>query len=147
MTTPQDYLTQLTPQVAEPFNKLRNLILTNLPQGFTEQLSYGYLGFVVPHSIYPAGYHCNPQEPVPFMGLDARPKAIHLHHMGLYVNPELNQWFLDQWAQVSNHKLDHGKSCFRFKYLDEIPYDAIGELAKKYTVEQWIGLYEGSMKK
>jgi hypothetical protein len=131
----------------EIFQKLHNVILKNLPKGFEPAMSYGGLGYVVPHSIYPAGYHCKPTEPLPFAAIASQKNSINFYHMGIYSKPELLNWFLEEYPKHTKQKLDMGKSCIRFKKIDDIPYKLIGELMKKITVKEWINIYETSIKK
>ena len=130
-----------------PFNRLHEVILKNLPQGFTPGISYGGLGYVVPHSIYPAGYHCRPSEPLPFAGIASQKNSINFYHMGLYADPKLLDWFVKEYPKHAKHKLDMGKSCIRFKKMDDIPYPLIGALMKKMTVQAWVKMYESKFKK
>ena len=102
---------------------------------------------VVPHSIYPNGYHCNPKLALPFINLASQKKFIALYHMGIYANPELLKWFTDEFPKHSSQKLDMGKSCIRFKKADQIPFDLIAELVQKMSVAEWIAIYESQMKK
>ncbi|MBX2958928.1 MAG: DUF1801 domain-containing protein [Flavobacteriales bacterium] len=146
-TTVQEILTNLPADRAEPFNKLHNIIVKNLPKGFEAAISYGGLGYVVPHSVYPAGYHCKPSEPLPFAGIASQKNSINFYHMGIYANPDLLNWFVAEYPKHSKQKLDMGKSCIRFKKLDEIPYQLIGELMKKMTVKDWVTIYETNYKK
>ncbi len=129
------------------FNKLHDVIVKNLPKGFEAAISYGGLGYVIPHTLYPAGYHCKPSEPLPFAGLASQKNSINFYHMGIYSDPKLLEWFVSEYPKHSKQKLDMGKSCIRFKKLDEIPYQLIGELMKKMTAEQWISTYETMLKK
>jgi hypothetical protein len=126
----------------ESFNKLHEVIIKNLPKGFEPAISYGGLGYVVPHKLYPAGYHCKPEEPLPFAGIASQKGSINLYHMGIYADPKLLNWFVSEYPKHSKQKLDMGKSCIRFKKMDDIPYKLIGQLMKKITVKQWIGMYE-----
>jgi len=137
-----EYITSLPDDRKEPVAKLRNTINKNLPKGFEEIISSGMINWVVPHKTYPAGYHCDPKQPLPFLTLASQKNNISLHHMGLYGNPELLKWFQDEWAKVSKRKLDMGKSCIRFKKPDEIPFDLIGQLAAKVSPADWIARYE-----
>lgn len=146
-TTVKDILANLPADRAEPFNKLHNTIVKNLPKGFEPAISYGGLGYVVPHTLYPAGYHCKPTEPLPFAGLASQKNSINFYHMGIYANPELLNWFVAEYPKHSKQKLDMGKSCIRFKKMDDIPYTLIGELMKKMTVKDWITTYEFNLKK
>lgn len=145
--TPQEYLDQLPTERIEPVNKLRQAIKDHLPTGFEEVMSYGMLSYVVPHSIYPSGYHCDPKIPLPFMALASQKNHIALYHMGLYASQELMDWFSLEFAKQSKSKLDMGKSCIRFKKTTDIPYALIGELAGKITAEQWVAKYEAAFKK
>jgi len=136
------------PEDRKPFvEKLRNVILTNLPEGFAEQLSYGMIGYVVPLSIYPKGYHTKKDEPLPFISLASQKKYIALYHMGLYGKPKLEKWFVKEYADRVPTKLDMGKSCIRFKNPDHIPYDLVAELCQKITVDEYISAYETALKR
>jgi uncharacterized protein YdhG (YjbR/CyaY superfamily) len=146
-TTVAAYLEEIPEERKEAFFKLRDTILTNIPKGFSEQLSYGSLGYVVPHSIYPKGYHCDPKLPLPFIALASQKNFIALYHMGIYANPELLNWFVSQYPKHSAQKLDMGKSCIRFKKMDEIPFDLIAALVQKMSVQEWIDCYESQIKK
>jgi Domain of unknown function (DU1801) len=139
---PQDYIDALPNDRRGAIEKIRQALLENLPQGFREEMSYGMLGYVVPHSIYPAGYHCAPKLPLPFINLASQKNFIALYHMGIYANKNLLSWFLEEYPKHSKAKLDMGKSCFRFKKTDQIPYALIGELATKLTPQDWIAIYE-----
>ena len=145
--TVNEYLNELPEERKLAFLKLRESILENLPKGFEEQISYGMLGYVVPHSIYPNGYHCNPKLPLPFINIGSQKNFIALHHMGIYANPKLLEWFTSEYPKHSTQKLDMGKGCIRFKKMDQIPFDLIVELAGKMTIEDWIECYETQIKK
>jgi len=145
--TVKEILNNLPEDRVEPFNNLHDVIVKNLPKGFKAAISYGGLGYVVPHTLYPAGYHCKPSEPLPFAGIASQKKSINFYHMGIYSEPKLLKWFLTQYPKHSKQKLDMGKSCVRFKKLDEIPYKLIGELIKKMSVKKWINIYETQIKK
>ncbi|MDQ4139192.1 MAG: DUF1801 domain-containing protein [Bacteroidota bacterium] len=145
--TPEHYLETLPENRQQAINQLRNIIRQNLPSGFTEIMSYGMIGYVVPLTLYPPGYHCNPQQPLPFINIASQKNFIALYHMGLYANPELLNWFQGEYAHQVKTKLDMGKSCIRFKKIDQIPYKLIGELAAKITPQQWIAIYERQFKR
>lgn len=132
---------------AEPFNKLHEVIMANLPEGFEAAISYGGLGYVVPHTLYPAGYHCKPVEPLPFAGLASQKNSINFYHMGIYSDPALLDWFVNEYPKHCKRKLDMGKSCIRFKKFDEIPYELMGELMRKMSVADWVAIYESNLKK
>lgn len=144
--TVNEILANLPEDRAEPFNKLHNVIVKNLPQGFEAAISYGGLGYVVPHILYPPGYHCKPSEPLPFAGIASQKYSINLYHMGIYSDPNLLDWFVNEYPKHTKQKLDMGKSCVRFKKFDEIPYKLIGELMQKISVEKWINIYETTLK-
>jgi hypothetical protein len=144
--TVSEILNNLPGDRAEPFNRLHEVIVKNLPEGFEAGISYGGLGYVVPHSLYPAGYHCKPREPLPFAGIASQKDSINFYHMGIYSDLKLMEWFVAEYPNHSKQKLDMGKSCVRFKKFDQIPYALIGELMKKITVEEWIERYEAERK-
>ena len=144
--TVEDYLNEIPEERKEVFQKLRDIIRNNISEGFVEQMSYGMIGYIVPHSTYPSGYHCNPKLPLPFLNIASQKNFIAIYHMGIYVNPQLMDWFITEFPKHSNQKLDMGKSCIRFKKLDQIPFDLIAELAGKMTVEDWIECYETQIK-
>jgi hypothetical protein len=146
-TSAEDYIDSLPEDRKQPMSQLRKVIRKNLPNGFKEEMGYGMLGYVVPHSIYPAGYHCTPHLPLPFLGIASQKNFIGVYHMGLYADDKLLSWFNEEYPKHSSAKLDMGKSCMRFKKINEIPYDLIGELASKLTPQQWIDIYESKLKK
>ncbi|MCV9934425.1 DUF1801 domain-containing protein [Flavobacterium sp. LS1R47] len=145
--TIEEYLSSIPEERKRSFLKLRETILNNIPKGFTEELSYGMLGYLVPHSIYPEGYHCNPKLPLPFINIASQKNFIALYHMGIYAKPELLEWFVTEYPKHSKQKLDMGKSCIRFKKMDDIPYDLIAALVQKMSVAEWINCYETQFKK
>ena len=146
-TTPEEYIAQLPEDRKEVFEKLRSIILKNLPEGFEEGINYGMIGYYVPHSIYPDGYHCTPELPLPFMNIASKKNSVNVYHSGIYADKELYDWFVGEYSNYSKRKLDMGKSCVRFKKIDEIPFKLIGELCRKLSVEQWIKMYEINIKK
>jgi len=141
-----DILKNVQEDRKDVFQKLHEVILKNLPKGFEAAISYGGLGYVVPHSVYPDGYHCKPAEPLPFAGIASQKQSINFYHMGMYSDPDLLKWFVSEFPKHSKQKLDMGKSCVRFKKMDDIPYKLIGELMKKMTVKEWILKYETAYK-
>lgn len=146
-TTINDYLLEVPEIRQQMFSKLRETIIKNLPKGFEETISYGMIGYVVPHSIYPKGYHCNPKLPLPFMNLASQKNFIALYHMGLYSDETLCNWFVEEYPKHSNYKLDMGKSCIRFKKEGEIPFELIAALVSKLTVSEYINKFESLLKK
>ena len=145
--SPDDYISQLPEERKEPLTKLRKVINANLPEGFEEGMNYNLIGYYVPHSVYPDGYHCDPKLPLPFMNLASQKNFVAVYHMGVYAKKELLDWFTSEYPKYSNRKLDMGKSCIRFKKMDDIPYKLIGELAAKMSAKEWIEVYETAVKK
>ena len=140
--TPKEYVDQLPDDRKKVIAKLRTTLRKNLPKGFKEEMNYNMLGYVVPHKLYPGGYHCDPKLPLPFMNLASQKNFVSVYHMGLAADAKLLNWFVKRYSKTVEGKLDMGKSCVRFKNLENIPYDLIGELATKMTPQQWIKLYE-----
>jgi uncharacterized protein YdhG (YjbR/CyaY superfamily) len=145
--TVEEYLKELPAERQEAITKLRKAIKKNLPKGFSEEMGYGMIGYCVPHSLYPAGYHCNPKLPLPFMNIASQKNFIAVYHMGVYADPKLLKWFTDEYEKAGVGKLDMGKSCIRFKKPENIPYKLIGELASKISPQQWIEVYEKNYKR
>lgn len=146
-TSAADYIAEMPVERQAAFKKLRAAIKKNLSAGFQESMGYGMLGYSVPHSKYPPGYHCNPKDPLPFMGIASQKNFIAVYHMGIYASPELLKWFTAAHAKASPKKLDMGKSCIRYKKPEDIPIDLIGELAGKMSADEWISLYEEKLKR
>ncbi|ULC59548.1 DUF1801 domain-containing protein [Flaviramulus sp. BrNp1-15] len=146
-TSPEDYISQVPEERQVTLKKLRKAINDNLPKGFEEGIQYDMIGYFVPHSVYPDGYHCNPKEPLPFMSFASQKNSVNLYHMGIYSKPELHDWFVKEYPKHCKTKLDMGKSCIRFKKIDQIPYELIAELTKKITVDEWINIYETNINK
>ncbi len=145
--SPEEYIAQVPEERQAIMEKLRNTIKNNLPKGFEEGMNYNLIGYYVPHSIYPSGYHCDTSLPLPFMNIASQKNSINLYHMGIYANKELLDWFVTEYQKYSKRKLDMGKSCIRFKKIAEIPFDLIAKLTAKMTVEEWINIYENNVKK
>jgi len=145
--SPDEYVAKLPNERQIPFQKMRETILRNIPEGFEETMSYGMIGYVVPHSTYPAGYHVDPKLPLPFINIASQKNFIALYHSGVYADPDIHDWFVAEYPKHSKTKLDMGKSCIRFKKIDQIPYELIGELVKKITPRRWIGIYEKNVKR
>lgn len=146
-TLPDDYISQLQEDRQGPIKKLRKIINENLSEGFEEGMNYNMIGFYVPHSVYPDGYHCDTTLPLPFMNLASQKNFVAVYHMGIYAKKELYDWFVKEYPKHCKRKLDMGKSCIRFKKMDDIPYKLIGELASKMSVQEWINIYEANIKK
>ncbi|HRE39697.1 MAG TPA: DUF1801 domain-containing protein [Ignavibacteria bacterium] len=141
--TVDDYISSLPDERKDIISELRKVILKNLPKGFEEMMNYGMIGYVVPHSIYPNGYHCDPKLPLPFLNIASQKNHIAIYHMGFYDN-NLVEWYSKEWSKLSNKKPDLGKSCLKFKKPEEVPVQLIGELAKKITPKEWIEIYESA---
>ena len=145
--SPEHYIDQLPEERKEAISKLRKVILENLPEGFIEIISYGMSGYVVPHSIYPKGYHSDPKMPLPFMNIASQKNYIALYHMGIYGNKKLLDWFINEYNMNYKTKLDMGKGCIRFKNIEHLPYSLIGELTSKISAADWIKIYETNRKR
>lgn len=145
--TPDQYVAELPEDRRMVIEKLRKTTTDNLPEGFTEAMGYGMIGYVVPHALYPPGYHCDPKQPLPFFGLASQKNSINMYHMGMYADTNLLDWFVSEYPKHAKGKLDMGKSCVRFKKMDDIPYELIAQLLKRVTVQDWIATYEKALKK
>ncbi len=144
-TTVEEYLVTLKGDRLDAMLNLRKIIKKNLPKGFKEGVYYGVLNYFVPHKLYPKGYHCNPTQPLPFLSIASQKNHIAIYHMGIYASPDLHKWFATQYAKFFTAKLDMGKSCIRFKKMEDIPYDLLAILFSKMTPAQWIELYEKNL--
>lgn len=140
------YIRSVSEVQREAFAKLIDTVRKNIPESFEEVIQYKMPAYVVPHSIYPKGYHCAPQDPLPFISVAARKNFIALYHMGIYSHKPLYDWFVEEYPKHSVYKLDMGKSCIRFKKYDAIPYQLIAELMQKMPADEWIKLYEDALK-
>ena len=147
VNTPAEYIEAIPVERKPVLKKLRSVIRKNIPKGFKETIQYKMISYVVPHSIYPDGYHCTPTDALPFISIASQKNFVALYHMGIYAMPKVHDWFVKEYPKYCQRKLDMGKSCVRFKYMDDIPYDLIGELMKKITVDEWIAKYEKAIKK
>ena len=145
--TPLEYVASLPEERKIVIEQLRTIVLKNLPKGFEETMGYGMLSYVVPHSIYPSGYHCDPKMPLPFLSLASQKNFIAFYHMGIYADEKLLNWFVSEYPKHCKTKLDMGKSCIRFKKMNDIPYELLGEFASKMSVQNWISLYEEKLKR
>lgn len=147
VSSPSEYLAAIPEERRAAFEKLRETIVENIPDGFEEGISYGMITYCVPHRLYPAGYHCDPKQPLPFVSIASQKNFIALYHMGIYANEALLDWFVTEYPKHSKSKLDMGKSCIRFKKPDQIPFDLVGQLMQKMSVEDWVQLYESVLKR
>lgn len=145
--TPQEYIDALPEDRKEAMVQLRAIITEKIPEGFCEEMNYGMLGYVVPHTIYPNGYHCDPKQPLPFLAIASQKHFIAFYHMGIYANKALYDWFVAEYPKHCKTKLDMGKSCIRFKKMNDIPYELLAELTTKISVKDWIATYEKEFKR
>lgn len=146
-TTVDEYIQNAPEERQEALQKLRLVILENLPDGFEEMMNYGMPGYVVPHAKYPSGYHCDPKLPLPFMNFASQKNFIAFYHMGIYANEKLLTWFKKEYSKEVPTKLDMGKSCIRFKKPEQIPFKLIGELVQKMSADEWISIYDSKIKR
>ncbi|WP_161888559.1 DUF1801 domain-containing protein [Pontibacter russatus] len=147
VTTPEEYISELSDDRKQVIIQLRDAILNNLPEGFEEVMSYGMISYVVPHSLYPTGYHCEPKKPLPFLSIASQKNYVAVYHIALYSDQQVLNWFKEEYGKKQKGKLDMGKSCIRFKKLEQIPYSLLGELAAKITPQEWIATYEKQIKR
>ena len=145
--TPDQYVEELPDDRKEVIQRLRTILKENLPVGYEEEISYGMIGYVVPYSIYPAGYAVKPKVPLPLINLASQKNHVALYHMAVYAVPGIAEWFQTEYPKHCKTKLDMGKGCIRFKKMDDIPYDLIGELARKVDVQTWIDTYENVVRR
>jgi hypothetical protein len=142
----QNYLEHIPADRKEAVKKLRNILIANLPQGFEEVISEKSIDYVVPHTVYPKGYHCNPKQPLPFISIVSQKNTLTIHHLGFYASQDLTDWFLKEFAKQNSSKLEMGKGCLKFKKMEQIPFELMGELAKKITTTHWIDTYESAFR-
>lgn len=135
------YLASLTPERRESINAVRRTIIENLDPQYVETMCYGMIGYVVPHSVYPPGYHCNPEQPLPFAALGSQKNYMALHLMCIYGHEAHQAWFRDAWARTGK-KLDMGKACIRFKRAADLALDVIGEAVRRVPVKKYVEAYE-----
>lgn len=145
--TPDEYIAGLPEDRKAAISALRKVINDHLPKGFKETIGYGHMGWVVPHETYPAGYHCDPTQPLAFMGIASQKNHIAVYSMCLYGEVKELDWFRAEWPKHSKKKLNMGKSCIRFTKLEDIPLELIGELASRVTPQQWIEIYEKALRR
>lgn len=141
--TVNEYLRELPDDRRKAISAVRAVIRENLQPGFEEGMQYGMIGYFVPHSIYPAGYHCDPKQPLPFTALASQKNAMSLYLMACYGDEEEQVWLRDQFTKAGK-KLDMGKSCIWFKKLDDLPLDVVGAAIRRTTVPDYIAAYESA---
>jgi hypothetical protein len=141
------YFEALPAERKEGMERLRDTLRANLPDGFAEVLNYGFPSWVVPHSVFPSGYHVDPSLPLPFVSIASQKRHVAVYHMGLYASSSLLDWFVSAWSEHSKRKLDMGKSCIRFRKPDDIPHALLGDLCGRMSVQEWIDLYVQTVKR
>ena len=144
---PEEYISKVPAKRTEAMKKLRQVVNENLPEGFQEMMNCGMIGYVVPHSLYPSGYHCDTSQPLPFINIASQKNFIAFYHMGIYANEDVLNWFTAEYPNHVSTKLDMGKSCIRFKNPEKIPFELLGELVSKISAEEWINTYEQHIKR
>ena len=144
--TVDEYLRELPPDRRAAIEAVRNVMRRNMDKGYQERMAYGMIGYSVPHSTYPAGYHCDPKMALPFAGLASQKNHMALYMMCHYSNPTEEDWFRKAWDKEVKagraKKLDMGKSCIRFKKLDDLPLEVIGEAIARMPAKKWIEVYQ-----
>lgn len=149
--TVEQYLAELPGDRREAISAVRNAILNNLDKGYQERMAYGMIGYSVPHSVFPAGYHCDPKAPLPFAGLALQKQHMSLYLMGVYCgcdgkqDTDLLRWFKNAWAGSGKKKLDMGRACIRFKSLNDIPLDVVGEAIRRMPLKTFVAEYEKTL--
>ena len=152
-TTVQAYLDALPAERRVIIDAVHNVIRANLDPAYAEVMQYGMMSWVIPHSVHPPGYHCNPKEPVPFAALASQKNYVSLYLMGLYVGCKETEeteelaWFQNAWAASGKKKLDMGKACVRFKKLDDTPLDVIGEAIRRMPAQRYLSTYTQTLGK
>jgi hypothetical protein len=144
-TTVEQYLSELPEDRRKALEAVRQVILKNLDKDYEEGIQYGMIGYYVPHRVYPAGYHCDPKQPLPFAGLASQKNYMSLYLMCVYGNSNHAKWFQEAWGKTGK-KLDMGKSCVRFKKLEDLPLGVIGEAVKRVTAKKYIEYCESALK-
>ncbi len=139
--TVAEYIASLPADRRPDIEAVRKVILKNLDKDYEEGMQYGMIGYYIPHKVFPAGYHCDPKQPLPFAALASQKGYMALHMMGLYLNEEHQEWFRKEWAKTGK-KLDMGKACIRFKKLDDLPLDVIGQTVARIPAKKYIAYYE-----
>jgi len=144
-TTVDQYLAELPAARREAIEAVRVVILENLSTGYEEGMQYGMIGYYVPHSVYPAGYHCDSRQPLPFAALASQKNYMSIYLNCIYSNPDQEAWFREAWAK-SGKKLDMGKSCIRFKSIDDVPLAVIGQSVKRVPMKKFVEYYEAAVR-
>jgi len=145
-TTVKSYLASLPPDRRAAMEAVRTVILKNLDNDYVENMSYGMIGYCVPHSVYPAGYHCNPKQALPFAGLASQKNYMSVYLMCTYGSASHLKWFQEAWAKTGK-KLDMGKSCIRFKKVEDLALNVIGESIRRVPAKAYIAEVESGLAK
>jgi hypothetical protein len=133
----EEYLAELPPERRAALQDVRQVILKNLDKNYEEGMQYGMIGYYVPHRIHPAGYHCDPKQPLPFAALGSQKNHLSIYLMCVYGGTELRDWFESAWAKTGK-KLDAGKACIRFKRAEDLALDVIGEAVRRVPAKRYV---------
>jgi len=144
--TVEAYLAELPEDRREAISAVRDVIRENLPEGYAEGMAYGMIGYHVPHEVYPAGYHCDPKQPLPFAALASQKNHMALYLMCVYGDAGTEAWFRKEWA-ATGKKLDMGKSCVRFRKLADVPLAVVGRVIRRVPVEEYVARYEATLRR
>lgn len=143
--TVEQYLDALPEDRREAIAAVRRVVLKNLPKGYEEGMQYGMIGYFVPHSLYPAGYHCDASQPVPFASIASQKNHMAIYMMCIYSDPAHLEWFVDAWKKSGN-RLDMGKGCVRFRKLENVPLDVVGQAIRRVPVKNFLEHYESTLR-
>jgi hypothetical protein len=144
--TVAEYLASLPADRRDAVEAVRRVILKNIDKGFQETMQYGMIGYSVPHSVFPAGYHCDPRQPLPFAGLASQKQHMSLYIMGIYMDSPRRDWFIKAWKDTGK-KLDMGAACIRFKKIEDVPLDVVAEAFKRMSLKGYVEVYEANLAK
>ncbi|GAB4384285.1 MAG: hypothetical protein Kow0022_06380 [Phycisphaerales bacterium] len=145
-TTVEEYLEGLCEDRRRAISAVRDVIRANLGRGYEEGMQYGMIGYFVPHRVYPPGYHCDPRQPLPFVGLASQRNHMAIYLFCIYASEEDRQWFIEAWT-ASGRKLDMGKGCVRFRRLEDVPLEVVGEAIRRVPVERLVAVYEENLRR
>jgi hypothetical protein len=143
--TVKEYLVELPEERRTAIQAVRQVILKNLDKGYEEGMQYGMIGYYVPHKVYPPGYHCDPKQPLPFAGLGSQKNHMAVYLMCIYGSRQHEEWFRKEWAKTGK-KLDMGKSCIRFRKLEDLALEVIGEAVARVPAKKYVAYYESVIK-
>jgi hypothetical protein len=147
-----EYLASLPADRRAAISAVRDVVRKNLDSGYEEGIQYGMIGYYIPHRVFPAGYHCDPKQPIPFAALASQKNHMAVYLMGSYCgrpegpNGETADtlWLRDAWSRTGK-KLDMGKACIRFTKLDSLPLDVIGEAIRRIPAKTYLARYQEAL--